>query len=151
MPPCRAGRVATPGRSAACYTLVQGDTGYASFISREGSLSVWLSVEGKDPASGLEELSDWLQQEPELRGVITSADAEPAPGELGATAEVLVAAVSSGGTLSVLAASLTAFLTLPRRSDVRVVITTPDGRRTEFDAKGVGDVEALIRTLGVDG
>lgn len=107
-------------------------------------MSVRLSVEGDDPVDGLEELSDWLGRESELQGLITPVSAGPAPGELGALADALVAAVGSGGALSVLAASLKAFLVLPRRSDLRIVLSGPDGRRVEVDAKRVGDVEALI-------
>jgi hypothetical protein len=43
-------------------------------------------------------------------------------------------------------------LAQPRRSDVRIVVTSPDGRRVELDAKRVGDVEQLLRqTLGEPG
>jgi hypothetical protein len=104
-----------------------------------------LSVEGADPVDGLAELSDWLAQEPELRGLIAPKTTGPEPGELGALADVLVAAVGSGGAVSVLAASLKAFLAQPRRADVRIVLSTPDGLRVEVDAKRVGDVEALVR------
>ena len=111
-------------------------------------MSVRLSVKGDDPVGGLEDLSDWLALEPELRGLITPESAGPAPGELGAVTDVLVAAVGSGGALSVLAASLKMFLTAPHRSDLRIVVSaTPDGRRVEVDAKRVGDVEALIRQV----
>jgi hypothetical protein len=110
-----------------------------------------LSVEGDEPVRWLEELSDWLRQEPELRGLVSPGDAVPAPGELGARADVRMVAVGSGGTLSVLATSLKAFLAQPRRSDVRIVVTAPGGRRTELDAKRVDhvDVGQLLRqTLG---
>jgi membrane-associated two-gene conflict system component 1 (EACC1) len=110
-------------------------------------VSICLSVEGDNPVSGLEELSDWLRREPELRGLLTPADARPASGELGAAAEVLVAAVGGGGALSVLAASLRSFLSLPRRSDVRIVVLEPSGRSVKVDAKNVRDVEALIREI----
>ncbi len=121
-------------------------TGCTSCVLRlgRGLVSVLLSVEGDDPVGGLEELSDWLGRESELRGLISPVNRGLAPDELGALADALVAAVGSGGALSVLAASLKAFLTLPRRSDVRIVLSAPDGRRVEVDAKRVGNVEALI-------
>lgn len=75
----------------------------------------------------------------------------PVAGELGAAVEVLVAAVGSGGAVSVLAASLKAFLAQPRRSDVTIVLTAADGRRVEIDAKRVRDVEALVREVCGDG
>jgi hypothetical protein len=112
-------------------------------------VSLQLSVEGDEPVEGLADLSDWLRQESELRGLVSYGDAVPKPGELGALSDVLMVAVGSGGTLSVLATSLKVFLAQPRRSDVRIVVTAPDGRRVELDAKRVDDVELLLRqTLG---
>ncbi|GAA2981403.1 hypothetical protein [Kitasatospora sp. NPDC006786] len=106
-----------------------------------------LAVEGDDSVEGLAELSDWLGQEPGLRGLVTPADAVPGPGELGAVADVLVVALGAGGAVSVLAASLQAFLAQPRRSDVRIVVSVADGRQVEVDAKRVDDVEALLRQV----
>ena len=112
-------------------------------------MSVWLSVEGVDQVDGLEELSSWLRQEPELRGLVKPVDSEPEPGELGAFAGALVVAAGSGGAVSMPAASLKMYLSHPHRSDVKIVLSTPDCRRVEVDAKRVGDVEALVReTLG---
>jgi hypothetical protein len=110
-------------------------------------MSVVLSVEGDDPIGGLEDLSDWLANESELRGLIKPVSRGPMLGEPGVAAEALVAAVSGGGAISVLAASLKAFLTLPRRSDLRIVLSGPDGRKVEIDAKRVGDAETLIREV----
>ena len=112
-------------------------------------MSIQLSVEGDDPDEGFAQLANWLSHESELRGLIAPEVVVPGPGELGAMADVLVAAVSSGGAISVLASSLKAFLSQPRRSDVRIVLRTADGRRVEVDAKRIADVEALVReTLG---
>ncbi|MFF7634618.1 hypothetical protein ACFZB9_15885 [Kitasatospora sp. NPDC008050] len=107
-------------------------------------MRVRLAVED-GAAAELSELSDWLGQESALRGLVAPAPAVPAPGELGALTDALVVAVGGGGAVSVLAASLKAFLTQPRRSDVRLVVSTPDGRRVEVDARRVDDVEALLR------
>jgi len=106
---------------------------------------VQLSVEGDEPAEGLAELSDWLYQESELRGLVSPGDVVPGPGTLGALSDLLMVAVGSGGTLSVLATSLKVFLAQPRRSDVRIVVVSPDRGRVELDAKRVGDVEQLLR------
>jgi len=108
---------------------------------------VRLSVEGGDPVEELQDLSEWLRLEPQLHGLVTPEAAAPEAGQLGALAEVLVAAVGSGGAVSVLAASLRAFLIQPRRADVRIVVTAPGGRRVEIDAKGVDDIEALLRRV----
>ena len=49
-----------------------------------------------------------------------------------------MAAVSSGGALSVLAASLYAWLSQPRRSDVRIRVQGDTGRAVEIDARPGG-------------
>lgn len=108
-------------------------------------MSVSLSVAGGDPVEGLPELSEWLSRESDLRGLITPVSAGTGPGELGSLTDALVVAVGSGGLLSVLATSLKTFLALPRRGDLRIVVTAPGGRRVEIDAKHVRDVESLIR------
>ncbi|WP_046722558.1 effector-associated constant component EACC1 [Streptomyces xiamenensis] len=109
--------------------------------------TVRLLVEGEEPVDGLIDLSDWLRAEPELRGMVALSTAVPSPGELGGLSDALVIAVSSGGALTVLAASLRAFLAQPRRSDIRIVVHGPEGHRVEVDAKRVGDVEALLREV----
>lgn len=136
----------------ALYVCFEASGGFISVndqaaVSDDGSalVSVWLSVEGDDPVEGLAELADWLGQESDLRGLVSPVPAVPGPGELGALTDTLVAAVGSGGAISILAASLKVFLAQPHRSDVRIVLRTADGRRVEVDAKRVGDVEALVR------
>jgi hypothetical protein len=112
-------------------------------------MDVRMSVSGIDPVDGMEQLAEWLREEPQLRGRVAPAPATPAPGELGALTDVLVAAVSSGGAVSVLAASLKAFLAQPRGSDLRITLECPDGRRVDLEAKRISDVERLVeRVLG---
>jgi hypothetical protein len=108
-------------------------------------MKVWLSVDGFDPIEGLEELSGWLAHEPELRVLVSIIGGIPSPVELGVAASALEIAVGSGGTITVLAASLKAFLAQPRRSDVRIILRTSGGDDIEIDAKRVDDVEALVR------
>lgn len=110
-------------------------------------MEVRLSVAGIDPVDGAQELGEWLREEPELRGKVAPVAAVPGAGEMGAVADVLIAAVGSGGAVSVLAASLKAFLSQPRRADVRVTLEGPDGRRVEVDAKRVSDVEEIVRQV----
>ena len=107
-------------------------------------MDVSLQVQGDDPDEGLPELQEWLRQEPGLRGKVTPVARDPKPGELGTITDLLSVAVSGGGALTVLAASLKAFFAQPRRSDVRITIKTADGRSVEIDAKRVKDVESLI-------
>lgn len=98
-------------------------------------MELLLSVQGKDPVADLEELFDWLSRDVELRGAVRFAPAEPEPGELGAASDVLIAAVGAGGASSVLAASLKNFLSVPRRSDIHIAVTRPDGQPFEFDGR----------------
>jgi Effector Associated Constant Component 1 len=84
-----------------------------------------------------ESLHEWLAQERELAGQVTSAGASPQPGQLGALNEVLIVSAGSGGVLSVLAASLKAWISLPHRSDLRIKVQGADGRVVEIDAKRV--------------
>ena len=111
-------------------------------------MDVRISLVGGNPAGDdLESLDDWLQGEPELSGRVRASAPVPREGELGAVTDVLVAAVSSGGALSVLAAALYAWLSRPRRSDVRIRVQGDAGRVVEIDADRVNaqQAEALLR------
>jgi Effector Associated Constant Component 1 len=97
--------------------------------------------------SDLESLEDWLRRERELAGRVMAAVGRPREGELGVPAEALIVAVSSGGVLSVLAGALKAWVSLPRRSDVRIKIQGAEGRVVEIAADRVCDsrVDDLLR------
>lgn len=111
-------------------------------------MQVRISIVGGDHAE-LESLDDWFRREHELAGRVTWAAAGPREGELGALAEALVVAVSSGGTVSVLAASLKAWISLPRRSDVRIRVQGADGRLVKIDADRVSGerLDDLVRQV----
>ncbi|MEV6521469.1 hypothetical protein AB0M43_05915 [Longispora sp. NPDC051575] len=108
-------------------------------------MDVSLSVRSEGDGGALAELHDWLRQEPELRGLVTAVAGRPEPGELGAVTDVLSIALGGGGALTVLATSLRTFFAQPRRSDITITITDPDGSSVEIDAHRVRDVEALAR------
>lgn len=63
---------------------------------------------------------------------------------MGALADALAVAVGSGGVLTVLTASLRAYLSQPRKSDVRILVRA-EGRSVTVEAERVNDVEALLR------
>ncbi|GAA1969769.1 effector-associated constant component EACC1 [Catenulispora subtropica] len=112
-----------------------------------------IAVAGDDDASDLEALADWLAAEPDLRGLIKVARPVPRPHELGAVVDVLVAAVSTGGAVSVLAGSLKTFLSQPRGAKVRIVVTRADGSTIELDADRVKVTavgELTDKLLGTD-
>lgn len=109
---------------------------------------VLLTVESDEPMDELALLADWLRQEPDLRGLVTVPRDAPRPGELGSATEVLAVAVGSGGTLSVLAASLQTFLTVRRRATTRVTVrVTPDERTITLDTRNAADAVELLREL----
>jgi hypothetical protein len=118
------------------------------------SVEIRISVADGDLAD-LESLDDWLRGEPELAGRVSAAGAPPTRGHLGALTEVLTVALGSGGAITVLAASLKGWLSLPRRSDVTVKIERKDGSSVTIAAKrvaaGQADVESIIRQALEDG
>jgi Effector Associated Constant Component 1 len=117
----------------------------------EDVVNARLSVGGTESGGDLEKLAEWLRQEPELRGWVKPAGSKPAEGELGVLDEALVAAVGSGGAVSVLITALQAFLRTRRRADFTITVEGPGGKRT-IDAKNVRDetAELLLRqALGV--
>ena len=110
-------------------------------------MEVRISLVSEQREAGLESLSDWLRGEPELVGSVSLAEPEPRPGELGALGDALVVAVGSGGMLSVLASSLNAWLSQPRKSDVRIRVEREAGDVVEISADRVDGkhVEKLLR------
>jgi Effector Associated Constant Component 1 len=109
-------------------------------------VEVRISCVGSDPADGIESLSDWLHGERELSGRLRLAGPAPRENELGVLADVLVVAVGSGGTISVLAASLKAWLAQPHKPDFRIRVQGTDGQSVDIDAKRT-DVTSVITLL----
>jgi hypothetical protein len=107
-------------------------------------VSATISLQGQ--SADLENLRDWLAGERELQGRVRQAAPEPAPGELGDLANVLLVTLGSGGAVSVLAASLRAWLAQPRRASVKIQIRTEKGETLTIDAKNVkdGSVETIL-------
>ena len=72
---------------------------------------------------------------------------------MGTATESLLVAVGSGGALSALAASLSGWLSQPRRSDVQIRVEVPGQRIVEIgcDRVTTDEVESLLRqVLGSD-
>ncbi|WP_436501105.1 effector-associated constant component EACC1 [Actinokineospora sp. HUAS TT18] len=94
----------------------------------------------------LESLYDWLSGDADLQ--VAMRVHEPKPGELGAVSDALMVAVGSGGAITVLAASLRAWIQRPRHAQIK--ITVINGERTaEIDADRVkpGEIEAILKRL----
>lgn len=105
-----------------------------------------LSLGEGDPEV-LHALHQWLRNEPELRGRVRQVDRQPAPGEMGALADVLMVALGSGGAVGVVASSLKVFFAQPRRSDVQITIETSDGRKVSVNAQRAANPEEIVREV----
>lgn len=107
-------------------------------------MEIRISVSEGD-VSDLESLADWLRGEPDLAGRVKLTGQAPASGTMGTPWEEIVIAASSG-TIPVLITSLKGYLSLPRKSHVRIKLDKA-GRVTEIDADRLDgkSAEALIR------
>lgn len=90
-------------------------------------------------AEDLRSLRAWLVQENELRGRVSLPTAPPKEGTLGSVVEVLLAAVGSGGAITVLVGGIISWLR-HRSQDLTLEITRADGASIKIDAKRVRDV-----------
>ncbi|WP_329385835.1 effector-associated constant component EACC1 [Streptomyces sp. NBC_01716] len=109
-----------------------------------------LSVDVPDDAVGRDQLGSlyaWLREVDALRGVVALRGAPPVAGTMGAALDVITVAVGSGGAAGVLARSVVSWLIQGRRSDVKVTVTTENGRSVEIDVRGARDPEALMRQV----
>ncbi|MFD0273112.1 hypothetical protein ACFVHB_04250 [Kitasatospora sp. NPDC127111] len=84
------------------------------------------TVDGED-VSG--DLRRWLSRQPELRGAVRRDDsAEPPPGTMGSTGDLLLAVLAPGGVAAVLATAVVTWVQNRRGGQsVAVTVTRPDG------------------------
>jgi hypothetical protein len=116
-------------------------------------MDVEITISGTEDARGeLESLLQWLNHEPDYRGLVDFKPTEVKPGELGALEEILVVAVAGG--LEALGLTVSVWLRT-RRSDLKVTFhedgtfkeITAGGPVTKtvaghlFESKGPGQIE----------
>jgi hypothetical protein len=100
---------------------------------------VQIRVSGAE--DGAASLMSWLLAEVDLRGRIRLDGSPPPSGSLGAMTDVLTVAVGAGGSASVLASALVAWIR--RRSGNTVIrVTRPDGSSIELEATEVRGLTA---------
>lgn len=117
-------------------------------------MDLYISVADGGPAE-LESLDEWLRGERELAGRIALSGPPPRQGELGTVSDLLVVALGSGGTVTVVGAALCgalkAWLSHPRRSEVIIKIHRADSSYVEIRAKdlqmGQVDIAAAFRQV----
>jgi hypothetical protein len=95
----------------------------------------------------LEDLESWLTSDFDLRGAVRRNIVQPRTGEMGAVSDVLSVALASGGAVTALAASLRVWFAQPRRSDVRLKVTTAQGETIELDARRIDNAEAILKVV----
>lgn len=110
-------------------------------------LIIDLQIDPSVDETELEDLGNWLANEFELHGAVRRSSQPPETGTMGAVSNVLSMALAGGGTITVLAASLRVWFAQPRRSDIRLKITTSHGEVVELDAKRVNSAEALLKAM----
>jgi membrane-associated two-gene conflict system component 1 (EACC1) len=112
-------------------------------------MDLQLSVDDLHSAddSTLRSLLDWLGLESTLRGRIELAMPMPQPGQMGGVADVLLVALGGGGSVTALMTSLSAWFKQPRRSDVTVTVSLPDGRRIAVNAKRAAHPEDIVKEV----
>lgn len=89
-------------------------------------MDVLMSFEGSASADALESLSLWLRGDPTFAGRIRTVRSAPKPGELGAEAAALIAAVSSTGFLTALASALKTWVARPRGAKLHIRLREQD-------------------------
>ncbi|MFF3096222.1 hypothetical protein [Streptomyces cyaneofuscatus] len=92
-----------------------------------------ITVNESDNEGQLESLDSWLRLDPTFRGR-TRLSGNPSEGDLGTAVELLAVAIGSGGVVSVLATSLSAWFQQPKKSDITLKVTGPNGSSIEIDA-----------------
>ncbi|MFC9236307.1 hypothetical protein ACFTZK_07590 [Streptomyces decoyicus] len=95
-----------------------------------------LLVRTPDTEDQLRLLLDWLRRDDLLRGRVQICQLPVSSGEMGGAMDALAVAVGSGGMGAVLANCLSTWIS-QRRSDLRITVTTEDGRSVEVDARGL--------------
>jgi hypothetical protein len=114
---------------------------------RRYDVDAHIAVAGGD-TDDVAALYRWLRSDDDLRGRVRLDQPTPGPGEMGALAEIVTVAVSSGGLVTALAGALTGWLAQRRRTPVTVEVAV--GSRTGFrtvriDSPDPAVAERLLR------
>ncbi|MFE4691699.1 hypothetical protein ACFRH6_16760 [Streptomyces sp. NPDC056749] len=121
-------------------------------VTPEWPVEAQISVTELDERKQLESLNSWLRLDSNFRGR-TSLSGTPSEGDLGTAVELLAVAIGSGGVISVLATSLSTWLQQPKKTDITLKVTGPNGTTVEIDAKRATpqEVTALLnKALGTE-
>lgn len=103
-------------------------------VTTEWPVEAQISLSEPDEQRQLESLDSWLRLDSNFRGR-TKLSGTPSEGDLGTAVELLAVAIGSGGVISVLATSLSTWIQQPKKSDIILKVTGPNGTTVEIDAK----------------
>lgn len=101
---------------------------------------------GRDIVGELASLRGWLGREAAFRGRVQVERQPIESGHMGGIADALTLALGAGGTVTVLANSVSVWLK-QRRSDVSIEVSSSNGKKVTVTAKRVPDPETLIKTV----
>ncbi|MEU8104893.1 hypothetical protein AB0C18_14345 [Nonomuraea muscovyensis] len=105
---------------------------------------VVIEVQSDDTAADLRSLLAWLSREEGLRGRVRLRQ-EPAAERMGGAADALVIALTSGGTVTVVARAVQTWL-VQRKADITIKTDgTIDGKR--ISAKDMAELVKLVKSL----
>ncbi|MFI5779246.1 hypothetical protein [Nocardia sp. NPDC051570] len=103
-----------------------------------------ITVNSDQPVDDLISLSQWLRRESELASGVAMTRRTPSEEELGGAWDLVTVSLGSGGTVSVLAASLSAWF----RNRPRTIIKIKRGEESlEIDTNRAKDLPELLRVL----
>ena len=110
------------------------------------------SSEDLDAPELVEDLYDWLREEPSLRPAVAAVRRPPRQGEMnGGVVDLLTVSLGSGGAVAVLAGVLNAWITRMRNARVSINIeqTNDGGRSATFTAENcsVEEIKSLLEYL----
>lgn len=111
------------------------------------SVQAWIRVTAaRDALAELTSLREWLGREAAFRGRVQVERQPIEPGQMGGVTDTLTVALGAGGTVTVLANSVSVWLR-QRRSDVKIEVSSSNGKKVTVTAERVPDPVALIRTV----
>ncbi|MFE0256011.1 hypothetical protein [Streptomyces sp. NPDC059010] len=107
-------------------------------------MRVTLAVEAEsgDHTGAMDELHDWLRQDPELRGRVRREPPASAPaGAMGAWSELVTLLLAPGGPTAAVGAAVVVWLQ-NRRGNLTVTINQPDGTQVVVSSEKVRGLTA---------
>lgn len=127
---------------------VEADDLDGSWTWEGGHVEIILALHGTNSKNDLESFFGWISEAPGLAVTRGARDTAAPDGAMGGMADVIAAAVGSGGTLTVLAHYVKVWIQqqkAQRGVDVRVEISTMQGMHVIINVHNANNAESIIR------